>query len=64
MIARLAFMILALIASGAPRAEARGDVVSFNSGYPRGSIVVVTHDEELASAAQRVVHMRDGEIVG
>ncbi|HEU4722810.1 MAG TPA: ABC transporter ATP-binding protein [Gemmatimonadaceae bacterium] len=28
------------------------------------TIVVVTHDEELASAAQRVVHMRDGEIVG
>jgi putative ABC transport system ATP-binding protein len=28
------------------------------------TIVVVTHDEELAHAAQRVVHMRDGEIVG
>jgi len=27
------------------------------------TIVVVTHDEELAHAAQRVVHMRDGEIV-
>jgi putative ABC transport system ATP-binding protein len=28
------------------------------------TIVVVTHDEDLAGAAQRVVHMRDGEIVG
>jgi len=28
------------------------------------TIVVVTHDEELARAAKRVVHMRDGEIVG
>ncbi len=28
------------------------------------TIVVVTHDDELAAAAQRVIHMRDGEIVG
>jgi ABC-type lipoprotein export system ATPase subunit len=27
------------------------------------TVVVVTHDESLASAARRVVHMRDGEIV-
>jgi putative ABC transport system ATP-binding protein len=27
------------------------------------TIVVVTHDEELARAAKRVIHMRDGEIV-
>jgi putative ABC transport system ATP-binding protein len=27
------------------------------------TIVVVTHDEDLARAAKRVVHMRDGEIV-
>ena len=27
------------------------------------TIVVVTHDEELASAAQRKIHMRDGAIV-
>jgi putative ABC transport system ATP-binding protein len=27
------------------------------------TIVVVTHDEDLAGAAKRVVHMRDGEIV-
>jgi ABC-type lipoprotein export system ATPase subunit len=27
------------------------------------TIVVVTHDEELARAAGRVVHMRDGRIV-
>jgi len=26
--------------------------------------VVVTHDEELARAARRVIHMRDGAIVG
>jgi putative ABC transport system ATP-binding protein len=28
------------------------------------TIVVVTHDEDLAHAAKRIVHMRDGEIVG
>ena len=28
------------------------------------TIVVVTHDEDLARAAKRVIHMRDGEIVG
>lgn len=28
------------------------------------TVVVVTHDEELARAARRVVHMRDGVIVG
>jgi putative ABC transport system ATP-binding protein len=28
------------------------------------TIVVVTHDEELARAAKRVIHMRDGVIVG
>jgi putative ABC transport system ATP-binding protein len=28
------------------------------------TLVVVTHDEEMARAARRVVHMRDGEIVG
>jgi putative ABC transport system ATP-binding protein len=28
------------------------------------TIVVVTHDEVLARAARRVIHMRDGEIVG
>jgi putative ABC transport system ATP-binding protein len=28
------------------------------------TIVVVTHDDALATAAQRVIHMRDGEIVG
>jgi putative ABC transport system ATP-binding protein len=27
------------------------------------TIIVVTHDEELASAASRVVHMRDGVVV-
>lgn len=28
------------------------------------TIVVVTHDEELARAARRVIHMRDGAVVG
>ncbi len=28
------------------------------------TIVVVTHDESLASAARRVIHMRDGVVVG
>ena len=28
------------------------------------TVVVVTHDEDLARAAKRVIHMRDGEIVG
>ena len=28
------------------------------------TIIVVTHDEDLASAAKRVIHMRDGIIVG
>jgi putative ABC transport system ATP-binding protein len=28
------------------------------------TIIVVTHDEELARSAHRVVHMRDGRIVG
>ena len=27
------------------------------------TLVVVTHDEELAGAARRVVHMRDGTVV-
>ena len=27
------------------------------------TLVVVTHDEELAKAARRVVHMRDGVII-
>ena len=28
------------------------------------TIIVVTHDEELARAAKRTIHMRDGVIVG
>ena len=45
MIARLAFAFLIAIA-GAPRAQAR-ETVQFNSGYPRGSIVVITHQRRL-----------------
>jgi lipoprotein-anchoring transpeptidase ErfK/SrfK len=47
MIARLAFFVLALLAIGASRADARGDMVPFNGGYPRASIVVVTHERQL-----------------
>jgi lipoprotein-anchoring transpeptidase ErfK/SrfK len=47
MIARLAFTVMALLAISASRADARGDMVPFNSGYPRGSIVVVTHERQL-----------------
>jgi lipoprotein-anchoring transpeptidase ErfK/SrfK len=48
MIARGAFALLGLVAviAGAPRADAR-EVVSFDAGYPRGSIVVVTHERRL-----------------
>jgi putative ABC transport system ATP-binding protein len=28
------------------------------------TIIVVTHDEDLAAAARRVIHMRDGSIIG
>ena len=46
MIARLVFAILALLAVCAPRAQAR-EVVPFNSQYPHGSIVVITHERQL-----------------
>jgi lipoprotein-anchoring transpeptidase ErfK/SrfK len=46
MIARLAFAALALLTIFAPQAQAR-DTVRFNNGYPRGSIVVVTHERQL-----------------
>jgi lipoprotein-anchoring transpeptidase ErfK/SrfK len=46
MMLRLALAFLALIATGAPHAKAR-EMVQFNSGYPRGSIVVVTHERRL-----------------
>jgi lipoprotein-anchoring transpeptidase ErfK/SrfK len=47
MIARLAFVVLALLAVGASSADARGAMVPFSGGYPRGSIVVVTHERQL-----------------
>jgi lipoprotein-anchoring transpeptidase ErfK/SrfK len=47
MMSRFALAVLALIAVGAARADARGDMVPFNGGYPRGSIVVVTHERQL-----------------
>jgi len=45
---RLAFAVLALLALAAktPSADAR-ETVQFNSNYPRGSIVVVTHERQL-----------------
>jgi lipoprotein-anchoring transpeptidase ErfK/SrfK len=48
MIARLAFAFVAFfaVAGAAPRAEAR-EYVQFNGGYPRGSIVVITHERRL-----------------
>lgn len=49
MIARIGFAALALFAivgGSVPQAEAR-EVVSFNAGYPRGSIVVITHERKL-----------------
>jgi lipoprotein-anchoring transpeptidase ErfK/SrfK len=48
MIARLAFTLLALIAiaGAAPSSHAR-ETVQFNSQYPRGSIVVITHERRL-----------------
>ena len=48
MIARLAFGILTFVAVAAvtPDAQAR-ETVQFNSQYPRGSIVVVTHERQL-----------------
>ena len=48
MIARLAFALLTFlaIAGAAPRADAR-ETVQFNSQYPRGSIVVITHQRRL-----------------
>jgi lipoprotein-anchoring transpeptidase ErfK/SrfK len=48
MIARLtfAFLTFVAIAGNAPRADAR-ETVQFNSGYPRGSIVVITHQRRL-----------------
>lgn len=43
---RILLVALALLASFATRAYAR-DVVPFNGEYPRGSIVVVTHERQL-----------------
>jgi len=30
----------------------------------RGSVIVVTHDPEILAGADRIIHLRDGEIVG
>lgn len=48
MIARLAFAFLTFIAlaGSVPHADAR-ETVQFNSGYPHGSIVVITHERRL-----------------
>jgi lipoprotein-anchoring transpeptidase ErfK/SrfK len=42
----LAALALVAVAVSAPHAQAR-EVVSFNSSYPRGNIVVVTHERRL-----------------
>ena len=48
MIARLAFALLTFVAVAGitPDAQAR-ETVQFNSSYPRGSIVVITHERRL-----------------
>jgi ABC-type lipoprotein export system ATPase subunit len=33
-------------------------------GYKRVTVVVVTHDPEIASRARRIVRLKDGEIIG
>jgi putative ABC transport system ATP-binding protein len=59
-------MLLADEPTGELDARTGGDVIDlFRRLNAEGTtIVVVTHDEELAAAAQRVIQMRDGEIVG
>jgi putative ABC transport system ATP-binding protein len=59
-------MLLADEPTGELDARTGADVIDlFRQLHADGTtIVVVTHDEQLAAAAQRVIHMRDGEVVG
>ena len=58
-------LLLADEPTGELDARTGADVIALFDRLNRDgtTIVVVTHDEELARAAGRVVHMRDGEIV-
>jgi len=58
-------MLLADEPTGELDARTGADVIDlFRRLHADGmTIIVVTHDEELAGAAQRVIQMRDGEIV-
>jgi putative ABC transport system ATP-binding protein len=59
-------LLLADEPTGELDAKTGADVIALLEQLNRDgtTIVVVTHDEELARAARRVVHMRDGVIVG
>ena len=59
-------LLLADEPSGELDARTGADVIALLEQLNRDgtTIVVVTHDEELARAARRVIHMRDGVIVG
>jgi putative ABC transport system ATP-binding protein len=59
-------LLLADEPTGELDARTGADVVALFGRLNRDgtTIVVVTHDEELAGAAGRVVHMRDGKVLG
>ena len=58
-------MLLADEPTGELDARTGAEIIALLSRLNREgtTVVVVTHDEELASAARRVVHMRDGVVV-
>jgi putative ABC transport system ATP-binding protein len=58
-------LLLADEPTGELDARTGGDVIALFERLNRDgtTLIVVTHDEDLAKAAKRVVHMRDGVIV-
>ncbi len=58
-------LLLADEPTGELDARTGGEIIALLSRVNRdgATVVVVTHDEELAAAARRVIHMRDGVIV-
>lgn len=58
-------LLLADEPTGELDAQTGGEIIALLSRLNRDgtAVVVVTHDEELAGAARRVVHMRDGVII-